>query len=148
MIVLDTNVISELMRQAPDERVVRWVDRFPYGEVFITTVTAAELLYGVARMPAGQRKDVLMSRVTDLLDEDFNEQILPFDHLAAAHYAHIAAAREHLGRPMSMADAQIAATCRRYGGSLATRNTKDFADTGITVVDPWGDQPEEAAAAG
>jgi toxin FitB len=148
VIVLDTNVISELMRQAPDELVVRWVDRFPYGEVFITAVTAAELLHGVARLPAGQRKNVLTIRVKDLLDEDFDEQILPFDHLAAAHYAQIAAAREHLGRPISMADAQIAATCLRYGGSLATRNTKDFADTGITVVDPWVDQFDEVASGG
>lgn len=141
MIVLDTNVISELMRQAPDEGIVRWVDRFLYGEVFITAVTAAELMYGVARLPVGKRKAVLATRVSELLTEDFDDQILPFDHLAAEQYALVSAAREAGGRPMSMADAQIAATCRRYGASLATRNTKDFADTGVVVLDPW----EEAA---
>ena len=142
MIVLDTSVLSELMRPEPDERVVRWVDQFPYGEVFITAVTASELRYGVARLPAGQRKELLAARVTELLTEDFDEQIMPFDHLAAEHYADIAAAREGRGNPMTMADAQVAATCRRYGASLATRHVKDFADTGITVLDPWG---EEAA---
>jgi predicted nucleic acid-binding protein len=139
VIVLDTNVISELMRPTPDERVVRWVDQFLYGEVFITAVTASELRYGVARLPDGRRKDLLAARVSELLDEDFNEQIMPFDHLAAEHYAQLAATREHQGHPMTMADAQIAATCRRYGASLATRNAKDFADTGVTVLDPWGD---------
>ena len=137
MIVLDTNVISELMRQAPDEGVVRWVDRFLYGEVFITAVTAAELMCGVARLPVGKRKAVLATRVSELLTEDFDDQILPFDHLAAEQYALVSGAREAGGRPMSMADAQIAATCRRYGASLATRNTKDFADTGVVVLDPW-----------
>ncbi len=137
MIVLDTNVVSELMRRSPDEDVVRWVDQFMYGEVFITVVTAAELLYGVARLPAGERKAALTTRVSELLDEDFEDQIMPFDNLAAAHYAQIVATREHQGRPISMADGQVAATCRRYGASLATRNTKDFADTGVTVLDPW-----------
>ena len=137
MIVLDTNVISELMRPNPDERVVRWVDQFLYGEVFITAITASELLYGVARLPDGHRKAVLTARVAELLADDFDEQIMPFDHLAAEHYASITATRENLGEPISMADAQIAATCRRYGASLATRDVKDFADTGVTVLDPW-----------
>lgn len=137
MIVLDTNVISELMRPRPDERVVHWVDQFHYGEVFITAVTASELRYGVDRLPDGQGKELLSARVNDLLNEDFDEQIMPFDHLAAEHYAQIAVTREDLGRPIAMADAQIAATCRRYGASLATRNAKDFADTGVTVLDPW-----------
>lgn len=122
MIVLDTNVISELMRPNPDERVVRWVDQF---------------LYGVARLPEGRRKAVLTARVAELLTDDFDEQIMPFDHLAAEHYASITAARENQGEPMSVADALIAATCRRYGASLATRNAEDFADTGVTVLDPW-----------
>jgi predicted nucleic acid-binding protein len=141
VIVLDTNVISELMRPAPDERVVRWVDRFLYGEVFITAITAGELLHGVARLPAGHRKDLLAARVSELLNEDFNEQIMPFDHLAAEHYARLTATRENQGLPISMADAQIAATCRRYGASLATRNATDFADTGVTVLDPWEESP-------
>jgi predicted nucleic acid-binding protein len=141
VIVLDTNVVSELMRQVPDDNVVRWVDQYPYGEVFTTVVTAAELAFGVARLPEGRRKVVLTARVSALLTEDFEDQILPFDSVAAEHYAQIAAARESGGRPMTMADAQIAAICRRYAASLATRNIKDFADTGIEVLNPW-----EAAA--
>jgi toxin FitB len=139
MIVLDTDVVSELMRQSPDDGVVRWVDRYPHGEVFITSVTAAALAYGVARLPAGRRRAVLTTKVSELLNEDFDELVLPFDLAAAEHYAQIAAAREHVGRPISMADAQIAATCRRFGASLATRNAEDFADTGVPVLDPWGE---------
>lgn len=137
MIVLDTNVISELMRQAPDDGVVRWVDRYPSDEVFITAVTAAELAYGVARLPDGQRKTVLAARISELLTEDFQDQILPFDGVAAEHYAQIAATREAAGHPIGMADAQIAAICRRFAACLATRNVKDFVDTGIAVLNPW-----------
>lgn len=137
MIVLDTNVVSELMRQAPDDGVVSWVDRFPVGDVYLTAVTAAELRYGVARLPDGRRKKGLMIKVAELLAEDFQDQILPFGGYTAAHYAEIAAAREQAGSPISMADAQIAAICRYYGAQLATRNIKDFADTGVQVLDPW-----------
>lgn len=137
MIVLDTNVVSELMRRGPDPDVVRWVDRFPAEDVAITAVTAAELMYGVARLPRGRRRGELATKVHALLTEDFRDQIFPFDAPAATHYAEIVADRESLGRPISMADAQIAAICRSYRGSLATRNVDDFADTGIDVVNPW-----------
>jgi toxin FitB len=137
VIVLDTNVISELMRQAPNHSVISWVDQYPAEEVFITAVTAAELQYGVARLRDGHRKTVLTTKVTELLAEDFQDQILPFDGAAAAHYAQIAAAREYGGRPIGMADAQIAAICRHYNAGLATRNTKDFIDTGVHVLSPW-----------
>jgi predicted nucleic acid-binding protein len=142
VIVLDTNVISELMRQDPDDAVVRWVDRYPADEVFITSVTAAELAYGVARLPDSQRKTALADKVSKLLAVDFQDQILPFDDMAAGYYGEIAAVREQQGRPISMADAQIAAICRRFTACLATRNTKDFADSGIALRDPWIDVPE------
>jgi predicted nucleic acid-binding protein len=142
VIVLDTNVVSELMRQVPNDEVVRWVDRYPADEVFITAVTAAELAYGVKRMPDGHRKTTLSVKVSELLTEDFQGQILPFDGVAAAYYGEIAAAREQQGSPISMADAQIAAICRRFAACLATRNIKDFVDTGITVLNPWGDAEE------
>ncbi|GLZ31298.1 ribonuclease VapC [Lentzea sp. NBRC 105346] len=142
MIVLDTNVVSELMRQAPSDEVVRWVDRYPADEVFITAVTAAELAYGVERMPDGQRKTALAVKISELLTEDFQGQILPFDGVAAAYYGEIAAARDEQGCPISMADAQIAAVCRRFAACLATRNVKDFVDTGITLLNPWGDADE------
>ncbi|MCO1582047.1 type II toxin-antitoxin system VapC family toxin [Crossiella sp. SN42] len=142
MIVLDTNVVSELMRRAPNDEVVRWVDRYPAEEVFVTAVTAAELAYGVERMPEGQRRTALAVKVSELLTEDLQGQILPFDDVAAVYYGEIAAAHEKQGAPISMADAQIAAICRRFAACLATRNTKDFADTGITVLNPWGNADE------
>lgn len=137
MIVLDTNVVSELMRHDPEPGVVSWVDSVTAADVLLTAVTAAELLYGVARLPDGRRKRELHTKVEGLLTEDFRGQILPFDAQAATHYAEIVAAREQIGRPISMADAQIAAICRNWSAELATRNVDDFADTGIDAVNPW-----------
>ena len=137
MIVLDTNVVSELMRRAPEPEVVRWVDAFDETDVFITAVTAAELMYGVARLPEGRRKERLVVQVGALLAEDFANQVLPFDDLAAIQYADIVATRERSGRPISMADAQTAAICRQWSAGVATRNVGDFTDTGIQVVNPW-----------
>jgi toxin FitB len=137
VIVLDTNVVSELMRQAPEPGVAGWVDRFPVEDVFVTAVTAAELRYGVARLPEGHRKRELFAKVDGLLAEDFQDQVLPFDDLAATHYAEIVASRERAGRPISMADAQTAAICRNWSADLATRNVTGFVDTGVYVVNPW-----------
>lgn len=137
MIVLDTNVVSELMRRDPDRNVVAWVDQYPADQVFLTAITAAELLYGIARLPEGSRKNVLAARTRELLAEDFVDRVLAFTSDTAGHYAKIVAARECRGRPISMADAQIAAICRLHGADLATRNVKDFADTDLRVVDPW-----------
>jgi predicted nucleic acid-binding protein len=137
VIVLDTDVVSELMRQAPESGVAGWVDRFPVEDVFVTAVTAAELRYGVARLPEGRRKHELFAKVDGLLAEDVQDQVLPFDGLAATHYADIVASRERAGRPLSMADAQTAAICRSWSADLATRNVNDFVDTGVHVVNPW-----------
>jgi toxin FitB len=137
VIVLDTNVVSELMRQTPEPGVVSWVDSFSAADVLVTAVTAAELMYGVARLPDGHRKRELHTKVEGLLTDDFRDQILPFDAPAATHYAEIVAGRERAGRPISMADAQIAAICRNWSAGLATRNVDDFADTGIDAVNPW-----------
>jgi predicted nucleic acid-binding protein len=103
----------------------------------VTAVTAAELMYDVARLPDGRRKWELHLKVEGLLTEDFPDQILPFDAPAATHYAEIVAARERAGRPTSMADAQTAAICRNWSAELATRNADDFADTGVDAVNPW-----------
>ena len=143
MIALDTNVVSELMRQAPDSAVVAWVDRYPANDVFITAVTAAELLYGVTRLPEGRRRQSLATKVRDVLDEDFAHRILPFTADAAEQYAEIVATRERLGEPISMADAQVAAICLQHDIGLGTRNVKDFADTGVGVVNPWRDDQEK-----
>ncbi len=137
MIVLDTNVVSELMRTTPELGVVSWVDRFSAAEVLVTAVTAAELMYGVARLPDGRRKRELHTKVEGLLAEDFQDQIMPFDAGAATHYAEIVASRERAGRPISMADAQIASICRNWRARLATRNVDDFVDTGVEAVNPW-----------
>jgi predicted nucleic acid-binding protein len=141
VIVLDTNVVSELMHPRPDTGVVAWVDEQPVDEVFLTAVTTAELRYGLARLPDGRRKSDLADRIRRTLDEDFAGRVLPFDDDAAAHYAEIVVNRERQGVAISMADAQIAAICRSYSADLATRNTRDFAATGITVVNPWARRP-------
>jgi toxin FitB len=142
LIVLDTNVVSELMRKVPAPGVVRWVDAFNPADVFMTAVTAAELMYGVARLPEGRRKQDLSVKVGVLLAEDFADQVLAFDGLAAVHYADIVTLRERAGQPISMADAQTAAICRQWAADVATRNVADFINTGIRVVNPWDTTPQ------
>jgi predicted nucleic acid-binding protein len=137
VIVLDTNVISELTRQAPATGVLSWLDSLMAGEVATTAITAAELHYGVARMPAGQRKKRSAAAVHELLSDDFRGRVLSFDEPAAQRYAHIVRAREQLGRPIGVADAQIAAICRTTGATLATRNINDFRETGVELINPW-----------
>ncbi len=137
MIVLDTNVISELTRQAPAADVISWLDSLTAAEVATTAITAAELLYGVARMPAGHRKTELATAVNGLLSDDFEGRVLPFDEPAAQRYADIVTRRERLGRPISTADAQIAAICRTIEATLATRNANDFEEAGIELINPW-----------
>lgn len=137
MIVLDTNVVSELMRGHADPAVVAWVDGHPSDQLYLTSVNCAELRYGVARLPAGRRRTELGELLRQVLGEDFTDRILPFDDEAARHYATIVVRREELGHPISMADAQIAAICRSTGAGLATRNTKDFSHTGVEAISPW-----------
>ncbi len=137
MIVLDTNVLSELTRRHPDQGVLGWLDSVPATEVVTTAVTAAELLYGVARLPVGHRRTALAAAVHGLLDEDLRGRVEPFDKIAAAHYAVVVADRERVGRPISVADAQIASVCRKLQAPLATRNIKDFEEVGLQLIDPW-----------
>jgi toxin FitB len=137
VIVLDTNVLSELIRPEPDERVTSWVDSLDAGEVATTAITVAELLYGVGRLADGRRKKRLEEAIRGLIEEDLDGRVQAFDAVAAERYATIVGEREKSGRPISMADAQIAAICRTAGATLATRNTRDFEGTGVEVVDPW-----------
>ena len=137
MIVLDTNFISELMRQRPEPAVVEWLDSQPADVLAVTSVTAGELRYGVERMPDGKRKEALREGIEAMLGLDLGQSILPFDDAAAKAYGRIAAGREKIGRPISQADAQIAAICDATGSQLATRNIDDFANLGIPVVNPW-----------
>jgi toxin FitB len=137
VIILDTNVLSELTRQVPNEQVLAWLDDQPADEAATTAVTVAEILYGVARLPEGRRKAGLAKAVRGMLDDDLRGRVEPFDATAAAHYAAIVSGRENGGRPISLADAQIASICRKLRATLATRNTRDFEGTGIEVIDPW-----------
>lgn len=142
MIVLDTNVVSELMRPVPCEAVLAWVDRQPAQQIWVTAMTAAELLTGVALLPPGARKQRLASHVRRLLAEVFAGRILSFDQDAAVAYAAVVATRRAVGSPIGAADAIIAASCLAAGAAaLATRNTADFAGVGLTVVDPWATTP-------
>lgn len=137
MILLDTNVISELMRGAPSPAVEYWIGRQPTASLFLSAITEAELRYGLALLPDGHRRKKLVAQAEAMLAEDFAGRIVPFDSPAAAAYARIAARRRHAGRPITQADAQIAATAVSRGAALATRNVADFVECGIDLIDPW-----------
>ena len=140
MIVLDTNVLSELMRPIPDANVRHWLDAQVPGQLWLSSITVAEILVGIARLPEGKRKTGLSTMASALFAEDFANLILSFDSKAASHYAELVATREKAGKPISMADAQIAATCKSAPSgatTLATRNTKDFIELGVTLINPW-----------
>ncbi len=137
MILLDTNILSELMRSTPEKGVETWLDDQSDASVFISAITEAELRYGVALLPAGKRRSALTAVIEDMLRQDFTGRILPFDSAAAVAFAEIASNRRQAGRPIAQADAQIAAIARSRGAALATRNVADFEDCGIDVVNPW-----------
>ena len=136
MIILDTSVLSEVFRPHPDTRVTIWLESLA-DDVAITAITLAELLAGVRRLPNGRRRETLSTAVSTTVQTYRSTRVPAFDSSAAERYATILAAREHAGLPISMADAQIAAICRAHGASCATRDTKDFAQTGIELINPW-----------
>jgi toxin FitB len=138
VILLDTNVISELVRTEPDPAVLAYVGGLAPETVFTAAVCEAEIRYGLARMPAGRKRDDLIARIAIFFDTGFQDQILPFDRLCAALYGAIRHARETASKPIAVEDAMIAATARAYGAqAVATRNLKDFADCSIPLIDPW-----------
>ena len=137
MIVLDTNVVSELMRPEPAEPVVSWIASQPATSQYTTTVTQAEILYGIQLLAAGKRRARLLSAADSMFAEDFAGRVLSFGSEAATLYARIAADRRRVGRPISHFDAQIAAIARASGAKVVTRNIADFRGCGIEVVDPW-----------
>ncbi|MGH3306017.1 MAG: type II toxin-antitoxin system VapC family toxin [Streptosporangiaceae bacterium] len=116
---------------------ISWLDALAAAKVATTAISAAELLYGAARMPDGRRKTELAAAVHGLLSDDFRGRVLSFDEPAARRYADIVTGRERLGRPIGVADAQIAAICRTIDATLATRNTDDFQETGLELINPW-----------
>lgn len=137
MIVLDTNVLSEVLRRAPEPRVLDWLSEQPRASVFMTTITRGEILYGIRLLPAGKRRDGLWEAATKIFDVEFDGQVLAFDSAAADEFAEISAARRAYGRPIAQFDAQIAGITRSRGAQLATRNVSDFDACGFELVNPW-----------
>ena len=138
MILLDTNVLSELMRADPNPHVEQWLGSQPDASIFTSAITEAELRYGAALLPSGKRRSALTAEIEAMLRDDFGGRILPFDSLAAQVFAVLASERRQTGKPISQADAQIAAVARSRGAALATRNASDFEGCGIEVINPWG----------
>lgn len=137
MIVLDTNVVSELMRPKPAEAVVRWAADAPVVQLFTTSLTQAEIGYGLALMSLGARRGALEAAVERMFSEDFGGRILPFDTAATHEYPTIVTTRKQKGQPITAFDAIIAAIARSRGAAVATRNVEDFDGCGVTVTDPW-----------
>jgi toxin FitB len=136
MIIVDTNVVSELMKSSPSEPVIEWVRARTGSELFTTSITLAEILYGIARLPDGRRKELLRTTASGVFAA-FEDQVLPFDSSAATPYADVVEGRDQIGLPIDGFDAQIASICRAHGAALATRNVKDFRQTDVNLIDPW-----------
>jgi len=136
MIVVDTNILSELMRPSPSQRVRGWLGEQRASDLFVTAISIAEILYGIERLADGRRKERFADLARELFTE-FEDQVLAFDQRAASVYANIVARREALGAPINGFDAQIAAICVTNNAALATRNTKDFETLDIPLIDPW-----------
>lgn len=141
MIILDTNVVSELMRSEPAPQVANWIRDRDRRELCTTVITLAEVRYGIARLPDGRRKQVLLTAADDIFSA-FEDQILQVDTAVAEHYAVVASTRERAGKPIASIDALIAAVCRSRNATLATRNVADFDGTGIEIIDPWLASPD------
>ena len=137
MILLDTNVLSELMKPEPAESVLHWVGAQPATSLYTTSITQAEILHGVLLLPAGRRRNAFEAAAKAMFEEDFGGRILPFASDAAPLYARIAAERRRAGRPISHFDAQIAAIARVAGAALATRNVTDFDGCVVKLINPW-----------
>lgn len=137
MIILDTNVLSALMRTVPEGEVVRWLDQQPAESVWITSITLFETRLGLALLPKGQRRQSLESAFDRLLSEDLEHRVLDFDSAAANEAAALAAARQRNGRPVDLRDTQIAGIALARRATIATRNVRHFQDLSVTVIDPW-----------
>jgi toxin FitB len=137
VILLDTNVLSELMRPTPAEEVLDWLDRQPLTSLYTTSISQAEIHYGVQLLADGKRRRAIDAAARAMFEEDFKGRVLPFDSEAALPYALIAAQRRAAGRPISQFGAQIAAIARHCAASIATRNIADFDGCGVKLVNPW-----------
>lgn len=137
MIVLDTNVLSALMRKVPEAPVVAWLDRQPAESIWITSITVFEARLGLSLLPSGRRRKSLEAAFAKVLQEDLDNRVLDFDSAAATEAAELAASRRKAGRPMDIRDTQIAGIALARHATLATRNVRDFRDLNVKVVDPW-----------
>ncbi len=137
MIVFDTNVISEFMKDNPNQMVLDWFDAQSTDDLFVTTVTEAEILTGIALLPDGRRKNNLLEFADNIFTSLFIGRVLVFDSNAANIYAEIFAQRYAAGRPISQADCQIAAIARSHGAAVATRNVADFEGIDVELINPW-----------
>lgn len=138
MIVLDTNVLSEVLRSRPAPQVLAWMNGLRASTVYVSSVTQAEMLLGVALLPAGKRRDALGAQVASLFSQHFTNRCLPFDALAAPHYARIVSSRMRAGRPIHTEDGQIAAVACSRGYGVATRNVADFSGIpDLRIINPW-----------
>lgn len=138
MLVLDTNMLSEIMRPEPERKIVDWIVRQPSDELFTAVVCQAEILSGLAIMPSGRRRVELEEAARAMFADDFDGRILPFDTEAASAYAEMLAARRKAGRPGGTIDLMLAAIARVRGASVVTRNVADFEGVGVAIVNPWG----------
>jgi predicted nucleic acid-binding protein len=137
VIILDTNVVSALMRTTPDPGVIRWLDRQPAESIWITTITLFEVRFGLARLPAGRRRRALEDGFAQVLVDDLDHRVLDFDAAASDAAAALAAARERAGRTADLRDTLIAGIAVARRATVATRNVRHFADLDVPVVDPW-----------
>lgn len=137
MILVDTNVISELMRPTPSSAVISWIDEQETINLFISTITIAEITYGIRVMPKGKKREKIQTAFSRAIDEVFAYRIISFDNEAAYAYGEIMGRRKELGHPMSVIDGQIAAIAATHHFSIATRNIKDFQACNLRLINPW-----------
>ena len=137
MIILDTNVISEMMKPQPSLRVLSWIDENDTNDLFITTITIAEISYGLQALQDGIRKNALEDAFNRVINEAFEYRVLPFDQSAAHFYGELMAFRKKIGKPLSILDGQISAIARSQRMSVATRNSRDFSDCGLDLINPF-----------
>lgn len=139
MILIDTNIISEIMGHSPAPNVLNWVNNQNSLSLFISTITLAEINYGLRIMPVGQRKNKLSDRFAYFIAQAFEQRVLSFDEDAAFDYAEIMGHKKEMGKPMSVPDGQIAAIARSNDLKIATRNIHDFEECGLTIINPFDD---------
>ncbi len=137
MIILDTNVVCEVMKASPAARVTKWMASFGHSKIFTTSVTQAEIFFGLEIMPHGRKREALYAAATGMFKDQFANRVLAFDGDASHIFAMIAAARRRAGQPIGQFDCQIAAIARSHGAAIATRDLRDFAGCGVELIDPW-----------